>query len=189
MDGEMLVWMKKAGCSIIAYGVESGSQSSLDYLKKGITLPQIKEAFRLTRQAGIKPMAYFILGVPLETFGQSLQTIKFAKELRPDYAQFSVLSPYKGTKLYAEAQAKGWYQEVDANNPFDKDPKRPVILSPNWTEEDLRKILRLAHKTFYFRVGYILERLRGIRDVRQIRSLWGAGCGLLRWYFSKRAYP
>ncbi len=32
-------------------------------------------------------------------------------------------------------RAKGWYREVDANNPFDKDQKRPVLLSENWSEE------------------------------------------------------
>lgn len=187
VDGEMLRWMKKAGCSLIAYGVESGNEIGLDYLQKGITLPQIRRAFELTRQAGIRPMAYFILGIPVETFEQGLRTIELAKELNPDYAQFSILSPYRGTRLYEEAREKGWYAEVEANNPFDKDQKRPVLLSKNWSGDSLKEILRLAHKEFYFRPGYILKRLRGIRDLRQMRSLWGVGCGVLRWYFSKGA--
>jgi radical SAM superfamily enzyme YgiQ (UPF0313 family) len=187
VDGEMLRWMKKAGCSLIAYGVESGNEMGLDYLQKGITLPQIRRAFELTRKAGIRPMAYFILGIPVETFEQSLRTIELAKELNPDYAQFSILSPYRGTKLYEEAKAKGWYAEVEANNPFDKDQKRPVLLSENWSADALKEILRRAHKEFYFRPGYILKRLRRIRDFRQMRSLWGVGCGVLRWYLSKGA--
>jgi radical SAM superfamily enzyme YgiQ (UPF0313 family) len=187
VDGEMLRWMKKAGCSLVAYGVESGNEIGLDYLQKGITLPQIRRAFELTRQAGIRPMAYFILGIPVETFDQGLRTIAFAKELDPDYAQFSILSPYRGTRLYEEARAKGWYAEVEANNPFDKDQTRPVLLSKNWSGENLKEILRLAHKEFYFRPGYILKRLRGIRDLHQMRSLAGVGCGLLRWYLSKGA--
>src|SRR4030042_3907942 len=183
----MLAWLKKAGCSLIAYGVESGNQVGIDYLQKGITRAQIRRAFALTRQAGIQPMAYFILGIPVETYAQGLETIRFAKEIKPDYAQFSILSPFQGTKLYEEAKAKGWYQEVDAKNPFDKDQKRPVLISEKWSEESLRKILRQAHKEFYFRPEYILKKLRGIRDFRQLRSLWGVGCGLLRWYFSKGA--
>jgi radical SAM superfamily enzyme YgiQ (UPF0313 family) len=185
VDEGVLKWMKKAGCSLIAYGVESGNQIGLDYLQKEITVPQIRRAFELTRKAGIKPMAYFILGIPVETFEQGLNTIKFAKELNPDYAQFSILSPYKGTKLYEEAKAKGWYREVEANNPFDKDQKRPVLISENWSEKTLREILRQAHRAFYFRAGYILQRLRRVENFQQVRSLWGVGCGLLRWYFSK----
>lgn len=185
VDAEMLAEMKKAGCSVIAYGVESGNEGSLAYLRKGISLAQIRQAFSLTHQAGIKPMAYFILGIPVETFEQSLQTIRLAKELRPDYAQFSILSPYRGTDLFREAKAKNWYQEVNAQNPYDKDAKRPVIISENWSEEALKGILRLAHKEFYFRPAYALRKLTGVRNFRQMRSLWGVGCRLLRWYFSK----
>jgi anaerobic magnesium-protoporphyrin IX monomethyl ester cyclase len=185
VDEEMLRWMKKAGCSLIAYGVESGNQGGLDYLQKKITLAQIRRAFELTHRAGIRPMGYFILGIPVETFEQSLQTVEFARELKPEYAQFSILSPYKGTKLYEEALAKGWYREVDANNPFDKDQKRPALLSENWSEEKLKEILKQAHRRFYFRGGYILNRLRGVRSLQGIRSLGGVGFGLLRWYFSR----
>ena len=185
VDEEMLKWMKKAGCSLIAYGVESGNQEGLDYLRKKTTLSQVRRAFDLTHKAGIRPMAYFILGIPVETFEGGLKTIEFAKELRPEYAQFSILSPYRGTKLYEEAVAKGWYREVDANNPFDKDQKRPVLLSENWTEEMLQEILKEAHRRFYFRAGYILNQLRRLRSPQGIRSLGGVGWGLLRWYFSR----
>ncbi len=185
VDEEMLRVMRKAGCTLIAYGVESGNQEGLDYLRKNTTLAQIRHAFELTHKAGIRPMAYFILGIPVETFEGGLRTIEFAKELNPEYAQFSILSPYQGTDLYAEAKTKGWYREVDANNPFDKDQKRPVVLSENWSEEQLREILKKAHRRFYFRGGYILNRLRGIRSLQGIRSLGGVGWGLLRWYFSR----
>ena len=185
VDEEILRWMKKAGCSLIAYGVESGNQEGLDYLQKKITLSQVRRAFELTHRAGIRPMAYFILGIPVETFEQSLKTVEFARELKPEYAQFSILSPYKGTKLYEEALAKGWYREVDANNPFDKDQKRPALLSENWSEEKLKEILKQAHRRFYFRGGYVLRRLRAVKSFQGIRSLGGVGWGLLRWYFSR----
>lgn len=187
VDEEMLKWMKKAGCTYIAYGVESGNEHGLDYLQKGINLSQIRQAFKLTRQAGIKPMAYFILGIPVETFKESLNTIKFAKELNPDYAQFSILSPYKGTRLYEDAKNRGWYQEVEANNPFDKDWKRPVLISEKWSEESLQKILRKAHSSFYFRPAYMLKKLIKVRSCRQISDLCSAGWGMIRWYFSREA--
>jgi anaerobic magnesium-protoporphyrin IX monomethyl ester cyclase len=185
VDEELLSWLKKAGCRLIAYGVESGNQHGLDYLQKGIDRAQIRQAFALTRKAGIRPMAYFILGIPVETFAQGLKTIRFARELKPDYAQFSILSPFPGTKLYAEAKTRGWYREADANNPFDKDEKRPVLLSENWSEEQLREILRRAHRSFYLRPGYVWRRLREVREIGQMKTLWGIGCNLLRWYFNK----
>jgi anaerobic magnesium-protoporphyrin IX monomethyl ester cyclase len=173
-DLEILRLMKRAGCSMIAYGVESGNQHGLDYLNKKIKLEETRRAFALTQQAGIATMAYFILGIPVESFEEELQTIRFAKEIAPTYAQFSILSPYYGTRLYQEAKEKNWYQEVCAHNPIDKDVKRPVVLSPQWNEKNLQKILRRAYLSFYLDPRYIFKRLLAIRSMSQlVNSLRG----------------
>lgn len=185
-DFDLMRLMKRAGCSLIAYGVESGNQVGLDYLNKKTTPDQIANAFRLTRKAGLRSMAYFILGIPVETFEDELNTIKFAIKIRPTYAQFSVLSPYYGTKIYDEAVAKGFYREIDAQNPMDKDLKRPVILSANWTEEKLQQIVKEAHRRFYFRPGYVFDYLMSVRSPGQI---WNAGVvalGMAKWFRGKK---
>ncbi len=185
VDEETLGLMKKAGCSMIAYGVESGNQKGLDYLNKGTNVGQIRKAFELTRNAGIKPMAYFILGIPVETYEDELGTIEFAKEIRPAYAQFSILSPTPGTRLYDDAIEMGWYREVDAQNPMDKDIKRPAIINENWDEDKLNKILREAHRRFYLSPWYIWERLKEIRSLREFIKNVRAGLRLMKWYVSK----
>jgi anaerobic magnesium-protoporphyrin IX monomethyl ester cyclase len=185
VDEETLGLMKKAGCSMIAYGVESGNQKGLDYLNKGTKIEQIRRAFELTRKAGVKPMAYFILGIPVETYEDELRTIEFAKEIRPAYAQFSVLSPTPGTRLYDAAIEMGWYREVDAQNPMDKDIKRPAIINENWDEDRLNRILREAHRRFYLSPWYIWERLKEIRDLKEFVRKAMAGMKMLRWYISK----
>lgn len=53
IDEEMLREMKKSGCKMIRYGVESGSMEVLNKMKKGITIEQIKRAFKLTKKQGI----------------------------------------------------------------------------------------------------------------------------------------
>ena len=111
VDLETLKLMKRAGCSMIAYGVESGNQHGLDYLNKKIKLEDIRRAFALTHQAGIETMAYFILGIPVESYEEELQTIKFAKEINSTYANLVYYRHYYGTKLFDEAKGKGWYQE------------------------------------------------------------------------------
>ncbi len=182
VDEETLRWMKRAGCSMIAYGVESGNQKGLDYLNKGTKIEQIKRAFGLTRKAGIKPMAYFVLGIPVETYEDELGTIEFAKKIRPAYAQFSVLSPTPGTKLYDDAVKMGWYREVDARNPMDKDIRRPAIINENWDEDKLNKILREAHRRFYLSPWYMWERLKEIRSLKEFVIKAMAGLRLFRWY-------
>ena len=111
VNEEDLKLMKRAGCTMIAYGVENGNQAALDYLGKGITLEQIRTAFQATRRAGIKTMAYFILGIPVNTYDDELETIRFAKQIDPDFAQFGILTPFFGTKLYEEAIKSGYYSE------------------------------------------------------------------------------
>ena len=181
IDGEMLALMKRAGCSMIAYGVESANQHGLDYLNKGATPDQAREAFAATRKAGIRTMGYFILGIPVETYEDARKTINFALELKADYAQFSILSPFPNTPMYEDAVKKGWYREVDAQNPMDKDLKRPVMLNENWDEEKLRNILREAHRRFYLRPGRLLREVFSLRSPSQLKSKLSAGLRLLRW--------
>ncbi len=181
IDEEMLAAMKNAGCTLIAYGVESGNQKTLDYLQKKTTLEDSRRAIRITKGAGIQPMAYFILGVPVETWEDAQRTIDFAVELDPAYVQFSILSPTFGTRAYDEAVARGWLAEVDARSPYDRDLKRPVMISPNWTEESLHRIIKIAHRRFYLRPGYAARRLLSLTRPAELRSTVATGLRLLRW--------
>lgn len=185
VDEESLRWMKKAGCSLIAYGVESGNQHGLDYLNKGTKVEQIRNAFALTRASGIKPMGYFILGIPVETYEDGIRTIEFAKEIQAAYAQFSVLSPTPGTKLFDDAVRMGWYREIDAQNPMDRDLKRPAVLNENWDEEKLNRILREAHRRFYLSPWYVWQRLKETSSPREFMDKASAALKLLRWYFGR----
>ncbi len=185
VDEETLRWMKKAGCSMIAYGVESGNQKGLDYLNKGTKVEQIRRAFELTRKAGIKPMGYFVLGIPVETYEDEIGTIELAKEIKAAYAQFSVLSPTPGTKLYDDVVKMGWYREINAQNPMDKDLKRPAIINENWDEERLNKILREAHRRFYLSPWYVWQRLKEIKSAKEFFDKAGAGIKLIKWYMGR----
>lgn len=180
-DLDVMKLMKRAGCQIIAYGVESANQAGLDYLNKKTTTEQTIRAFDLTRKAGIQTMAYFILGIPVESYEDELKTIDLAKTTKATYAQFSILSPYYGTKVYDDAINKGWYAEVDAHNPMDKDLKRPVILSDKWDEEKFQRILKVAHREFYLRPAYMTQLFLSIKSVHQLTNYFREFINLLSW--------
>ena len=131
-------------------------------------------------------MGYFILGIPVETYMQALNTIRFAVRLKADYAQFSVLSPLPGTPLYKEAKEKGWYSEIAAHNVQDKDRLRPVIISPNWDEEKLISIVHLAHRKFYLRPSYILKSLLRIRSPKELAGRAGLGINMIKYVLGLR---
>lgn len=96
----LLKKLKKAGCYFIAYGCESGSQKTLDRIKKGITLAQVKNAVYLTNKANIRHAVNFIIGHQQESYQDALETLYFAKSLNCDYVNFYNLVPYPGTDVY-----------------------------------------------------------------------------------------
>lgn len=182
IEEEMLEWMKKAGCSMIAYGVESGNLHSLRYLRKNYTPEHIKKAFELTRKYKIKTLAYFILGIPGETYEQALKSIDFACSIKPDYIQFSLLSPTYGTLLYDDSMERGWYQEIDAKDPLGKDIKRAVVQSPEWNEINLQKIIKTAYFKFYARPSYVLSRIIQVDSYKLFLNSAQQGLKLGYWF-------
>jgi len=178
VNSEMLFWMKRAGCEMIAYGIESAHQKSLDWLNKGVTLDQVQDAVKLTRKAGIKVLGYFIFGIPIETYEEELDTIDFAIRLKLDYVQFASLSPFPGSRLYEIAIKQGWYREGKALGPEEYGESRPLLITDYWTEEKLSQILKQAHRRFYLRPGYIIR--SGLR-IRGLINLVKSGLRLIRW--------
>ena len=93
IDMEMLKMMKKAGCERIQYGVESGNQEVLNALRKGITIQQVRNAFKMTKSIGIKTLADFIIGSPKETEKEINDSLSLVADLDPDYVPFNEYAP------------------------------------------------------------------------------------------------
>jgi len=83
-DPDLLSWMKKSGCFVIAYGFESGSKRILDKLGKGITVKQIRDATRATKNAGIRVYALLMVGNLGETDETISETINMMNDVQPD---------------------------------------------------------------------------------------------------------
>jgi radical SAM superfamily enzyme YgiQ (UPF0313 family) len=104
---ELIAEMADAGCVLIGYGIESGSQKMLDVMKKGVTVEQAKEAIKLTKKYLGWADCSFIVGTPGETKETIQETINFCKEvdLAPEVIFFA--TPYPGTELYRIALGQG----------------------------------------------------------------------------------
>ena len=178
IDAERLAAMAGAGCRMVAYGVESADPKILQETGKGITPEQSVKAINLTQKAAIPAFAYFIVGLPGETWETIRKTIDFAIQLDPDHAFFHIATPFPGTELYDLAQEKGWLVTKDWDL-YEEDGggvMRTEFLSP----DDLRKAQKMAIRRFYLRPSRLI---REIRSVRGLRDLWirlSAGMALLR---------
>jgi anaerobic magnesium-protoporphyrin IX monomethyl ester cyclase len=98
--------MKKAGCDMIFFGIESGSESILMLMNKRILLDQARRAVEAASAAGLKTGAFFILCYPGETDETVLKTIKFATSLPLDYLSFTMPYPLPGTRLWDRIKSK-----------------------------------------------------------------------------------
>jgi radical SAM superfamily enzyme YgiQ (UPF0313 family) len=96
----MLSKLKAVGCKKICYGVESGSSKILNTIQKGFTKQKVRQIVKTTKEVGIKTKLYFMLGLPSDTKRTMQQTINFCNELNPDEADFYILTPYPGSKLW-----------------------------------------------------------------------------------------
>ena len=103
--------MAEIGCVWIGYGIESGSQTILDAMKKKASVYQAKEAVKNTRKAGIFPNTTFIFGYPGETCETIQETIDFKKELEINCGSFFA-TPYPETPLYNQIDSRIHDEEV-----------------------------------------------------------------------------
>ncbi len=163
--------MKKAGCWNIFYGIESGNQDLLDVIGKGVTLEQIRNAIKWTKEAGIEIRANFMLALPGETPEKAQKTIDFAKELDPDFVKFNITTPYPGTRLHTQALEHGTLESS-----LDRFTNYFPVFVPNGysSKDEIIKMRKKAYREFFFRPSYILKRLFKIRSFGEfIRHIQG----------------
>lgn len=100
VDIDLLKLMKRAGCKVIHFGVETGSERIMKTIDKKISLTRIANGILMAKKVGIDQACFFMFGFPAETEEDRLKTIAFAKILNPTYASFHKVTPYPGTPLF-----------------------------------------------------------------------------------------
>ena len=150
--------MKRAGCYLIMYGIESANDDVLARHGKKICVEQIARGVRMTRQAGISVLGTFLLGLPGETREDLEASIRFAVDLDLDYASFNVATPRVGSTLRKRLGLGSVYETGVAGMDGSNEP--PVCAGGGLTGEEIWKYRNRAIFKFYFRPAYILKRLR-----------------------------
>lgn len=175
---KLLSKMKEAGCYRVAFGVESGNQSVLDYINKGITLEQARHAFASAKKVGLEAVGFFMIGNLNETEKTINQTIDFAIELNPDWAQFTVATPYPGTKMYeiikkeGKLLAKNWEDFASYD--------RAIFSYRELTPFFLDKKYREAYRRFYLRPQVIVKKIRKVTSFFELKNLFKGIKGFLQ---------
>lgn len=165
VDEEMLQLMKNAGCWMISYGIESGCQKILNISKKKNTVEQSKKAVELTKNAGMKTMGHFILGLPGDTVETAQETTRFSKSLNLDFAQYYSAAPFPGSRLYWMAKENQWIQ----NESWEEYNQCNAIMRlPHLKPEVANHLRKSAYRSFYIKPKKFFDPFR----ITRISELW-----------------
>jgi radical SAM superfamily enzyme YgiQ (UPF0313 family) len=168
VDGPLLKCMKKAGCWQVLYGFESGDDRMLKLLKKGNTVEINKRAIRFTKEAGLEVRGDFIVGTPGETWESLEKTVRFAIDMRLDYAHFNKFTPFPGTELYEKLKTQGYVFDFSKSTILDHN--QILYVNPGMNKDTFSEFLNRANRRFYLRPGYIFKRLLSIRTLHQLKG-------------------
>lgn len=141
-DKEMIDAMADSGCIGMKFGVESGDIEILKYIGKPINFDRVKEVAAYCAKKRIKTHATFTFGLSGETEDSMFKTLDFAKELDVDSVQFSITTPFPGTRYYAELEkrdmivAKDW-SDYDGSNKF-------IVAYDIKLQQDIEDIMKKA---------------------------------------------
>ncbi len=156
LDEEMLIKMKRAGCSLIALGLESGSDDSLTKMKKGTTVEQNTNTVKLVKKYGLQVFGFYLIGFPWETKKHLKETEKLIFKLNTDFMELSIATPFKGSELY-----KMVYSDInEGKDVLGKDSFKYSTMGTKYLSqkklEDFRKKVILK---YHLRPSFIMKKV------------------------------
>ena len=182
IDEEILKIMKKAGCWVIWFGFESGSQEILDVIKKKVSLDQAINTVIITRKAGIEVGGFFMLGCPNETEKTIKKTINYLLKLNLNDFHISFFTPFPGSEIYKSyamygkfkndwKKLNGWY---------------PVFVPWGLNENLMIKFSKYAFRKFYLRPKIIFQYLLRIKSLKVLKAYLSGLLALLELLMKKK---
>ncbi len=145
VDKEVLKLMKKSGCYLIDFGIESADNQILKNVRKGETIEQIDMSINLAHEAGMITQGNFIFGLPGETKETMKKTVDYAVHSKLDRAGFFALRILPGSDLYKKMHTTC---QTDYTHSF---ISKPDWIPDNLTEEEILRTIQKAYWSFYFR--------------------------------------
>jgi len=157
---DVLKKLKRAGCRLFCVGYESGTQQILNNMKKELRIEKALEFSKATKKAGIMVHGCFMVGNPGETEQTMEETLKYAKKLNPDTAQFYPIMVYPGTEAFQWAENNGYLLTKDYSKWLTANGLHATVLErPDLSSKYCLDFCNRARRQFYLRPRYILRKI------------------------------
>ncbi len=176
IDDERAAKMREAGCWVVAFGIETGSQELLDKMKKGQKVERAEKAVAICKRNGLRSHAFFVIGMPWETRETLDETYRFARKLDTDFFDFNIAYPLPGTELYEIAVRDGLFEHDPGQTGYANAALRTYALS----SRDLTDWRRKSLLSMYLRPHYIARMLYRAGSPRIALNYARAGARRLR---------
>lgn len=152
--------MGKAGFRFLLYGLESAGQRTLDRINKNLKVEQIEPVLRWAKEAGLNPHLTVMVGYPWETKKEAEKTLTFAVEMfKKGYAdslQATIVIPYPGTPLFAEAKERDWLKTLD----WERYDMREPVLKTAMSDEEIKGLVRGFFYKSIFSPQFVIRKLK-----------------------------
>jgi len=170
VDYEMLQQMSIAGCKRISFGVESGSEKTLEAIHKKSSRQKIIAAFQNARRAKIPVVeGTLILGSdPYETEEDFRQTESLIRIIRPDILVLAIITPFPGTQVYAKMKELNYLDGISWNHFQQFAEMPPPWRIVNFSAEELVKRRNTVLKSYIWSPRYVFSRLIKIRSLKEL---------------------
>jgi len=160
IDKELIKKMKKSGCRLLQFGIETGSQRIQEILNRRFKIEDITEKIKMVKDEGLLTYGNFMFNSPTETIDEMNQTIEFAIKLDLDYAVFGIMCIYPETEIYnqllKEKKIKEDFWRLFSEDPFSYNIEN-VYYPGEHNEQILNEILKKSYYKFYIRPKYIFK--------------------------------
>lgn len=156
LDEQLLDLLYESGLRSINVGVESSNESILkDAKRKPVSQVHQEKIISYCDKKGIKISAFFILGLLNDTEESINNTIRYAINLNPHVAQFTINNPIPGTPFHEEMKPLFITEDWEKFDNY-----TPVFKHKNLSSEQLLKLKEKAFVSYYFRLGYITKYIK-----------------------------
>jgi anaerobic magnesium-protoporphyrin IX monomethyl ester cyclase len=169
--------LRKSGLNWALLGVENSERSTLDDFKKDIRPEEARTAVNLLKKNGIFTHAMFIVGQRKDSAKSISKLREFSNELAPDFALFTVLTPFPGTGIFEEAKRNKWIEDWNWSH---YDMIHATMPTETLSRLEVQEELYECYRSFY---GSWRRRLQGIfaRNELKRRIYWYmAGRGIIK---------
>ncbi len=143
---DLVAKLGDVGNNWILLGVESHSPETLRAFRKGVHVDDAAQAVRVLKENGVFSQAMMVLGSRKDTADSIEALLRFSLDLEPDLAIYTLLTPYPGTEIHAEASANGW---IEDRNYAHYDMAHAIMPTETLSRQELQEDLYRCYRAFY----------------------------------------